>query len=139
VEVEVGFMNALRIHPYDDVTRAVYADWHEEQSDPRSEFLRLQVAVKSLLSMVDLEAAQHRLRVLRVGLDPAWLQVVEPVVLLSELSIRARKTLRNANISTLRELCELTEDEFWNFGGGFSEVRDKLAEQGLSFRDPNSQ
>lgn len=37
------FMDAIVASPNDDAPRLVYADWLEEQGDPRAEFIRLQV------------------------------------------------------------------------------------------------
>ncbi len=143
MEADAAFQNALRIHPQDDVTRAVYADWLEEHGDPRAEFLRLQLAVKSMPAEAELDARQHRLRILRMGLDPDWLKVVEPLALLGDLSLRAQRVVKRAKITTLGELCELTDIEVLSLGaGGFGEaswreLRDKLHAQGLQFRLPN--
>jgi uncharacterized protein (TIGR02996 family) len=43
---ERAFLTAILEHPDDDTTRLVYADWLEEQDDPRAEFLRLMVKVR---------------------------------------------------------------------------------------------
>ena len=40
---EEGFVNAVAREPDDDVLRLVYADWLEEQGDPRAELVRVQV------------------------------------------------------------------------------------------------
>ncbi len=37
------FLRAVLAHPDDDQPRLVYADWLDEQGDPRGEFIRLQV------------------------------------------------------------------------------------------------
>src|SRR5262249_2653590 len=37
---EVAFLEAIRAHPEDDDPRLVYADWLEEQGDPRGDFIR---------------------------------------------------------------------------------------------------
>jgi uncharacterized protein (TIGR02996 family) len=71
---ERGFLRALREDPNDEVSRLVYADWLEEQGDPRGEFLRLEVQ----LSHMPAEDPQRtegeaRLRELRASLDPGWL------------------------------------------------------------------
>ena len=42
---EQGFLDQLREHPEDDVTRLVYADWLEDRDDPRSAYLRAEVAM----------------------------------------------------------------------------------------------
>jgi uncharacterized protein (TIGR02996 family) len=45
MDPEQGFLQALADHPEDATTRLVYADWLEERQDPRSEYLRLLVAL----------------------------------------------------------------------------------------------
>jgi uncharacterized protein (TIGR02996 family) len=39
------FLEAIRARPGDDVPQLLFADWLEEQGDPRGEFLRLRVAL----------------------------------------------------------------------------------------------
>src|SRR5262245_60894922 len=43
---ERAFLMAILQRPDDDVTKLVYADWLEEQGDPRGEFLRLMVQLR---------------------------------------------------------------------------------------------
>lgn len=43
---ERGFLAAIRERPDDDTTKLIYADWLEEQDDPRAEYLRLMVKVR---------------------------------------------------------------------------------------------
>ena len=43
---ERAFVAAILERPDDDVTKLVYADWLEEQSDPRGEYLRLMLQVR---------------------------------------------------------------------------------------------
>ncbi len=141
VEDEAGFLNALRANPHDDLTRAVYADWLEERSDPRAEFLRLQTSVKSLPWFgLEKAATIDRLRELRKQVAAEWLNVVEPLTLLGKLSIRTKNRMRAARITTIGELCELTEDQVICLGtGAFTppvlfELRSKLGPLGLRFR-----
>lgn len=42
MNTEAGFIQALREDPQDDDTRLIFADWLEEQGDPRGEFFRVQ-------------------------------------------------------------------------------------------------
>lgn len=42
---EQGFLDAIWEHPDDDVPRWIYADWLEEQGNPRGEFIRIQCAL----------------------------------------------------------------------------------------------
>ena len=41
---DLTFLRGLLATPKDDLLRLVYADWLEENGDPRSTFLRLEVA-----------------------------------------------------------------------------------------------
>jgi uncharacterized protein (TIGR02996 family) len=73
---ERGFIRAITERPADDTNRLVYADWLEERSDPRADFLRAEcrlAAVKAddrrLLLLAPL------LRLAR-GCDRGWLQQV---------------------------------------------------------------
>ena len=56
-----------------------------------------------------------------------------------DLSVRSYNCLKRANISSVLELCEKTEDEMMkvkNLGKkSLKEIKEKLAEQGLSFKD----
>jgi carbon storage regulator CsrA len=45
---EVGLLEAIRAAPADEVPRLIYADWLEEQGDPRGEFIRVQCALAQL-------------------------------------------------------------------------------------------
>jgi uncharacterized protein (TIGR02996 family) len=47
IDTERGLLNAILIHPHDDMMRLVYADWLTENGqDERAEFIRIQVAVR---------------------------------------------------------------------------------------------
>ena len=46
---EQGFLDQLLDHPEDDVTRLVYADWLEDHDDPRSAYLRAEVALARMV------------------------------------------------------------------------------------------
>ena len=56
---EQAFIQAILADPTDDSPRLVYADWLEERSDLRGEFLRIQTA---LTSMPRKDKQQARLR-----------------------------------------------------------------------------
>ncbi len=43
-----AFLDAIRAAPADDAPRLIYADWLEEQGDPRGEFIRLQCELAGL-------------------------------------------------------------------------------------------
>jgi uncharacterized protein (TIGR02996 family) len=53
---EHGFLDAIWESPDDDVPRLVYADWLEEQGNPRGQFMRIQCA----LARGDLEEDRRR-------------------------------------------------------------------------------
>jgi uncharacterized protein (TIGR02996 family) len=60
---EAGFIAALLAEPNDRTTLLVYADWLDERSDPRAEYLRLLAAEKP---------NQSRLAQLLGMIDPIW-------------------------------------------------------------------
>lgn len=43
-----AFLQRIRAYPDDDGPRLVFADWLEEQGDPRAEFIRVQIALAQL-------------------------------------------------------------------------------------------
>lgn len=75
---EEGFLAALASDPDDDMTRLVYADWLEENGDPRSEYLRLLVSIDQLGDPGQAEVQRWIARLLEVQepLDPAWIGLV---------------------------------------------------------------
>jgi uncharacterized protein (TIGR02996 family) len=71
------FLTALLERPDDDTTRLVYADWLEEQGDPRSEFLRLMVQVRQERVITPEQRQRHQelsaeLTVVRSQVMEAW-------------------------------------------------------------------
>jgi uncharacterized protein (TIGR02996 family) len=76
---EHAFLNAIRASPGDEALRLVYADWLEERSDPRADFLRLHLALTAAApDHLERVAGEHELSRLRKGCDAAWLAVIEP-------------------------------------------------------------
>lgn len=69
------FQGAILEAPHDVRLRHVYADWLEEQGDPRSELIRLQEAARSQ-PVFDDAAWAPRLRQLLRQTDAEWLQVL---------------------------------------------------------------
>ncbi len=69
-----AFCRAIAEAPEDTARRLVYADWLEDQDDPRAEFIRddLRLAAMSADDR-DRPQLQERLREMRTGLDPDWL------------------------------------------------------------------
>src|SRR5262245_3154375 len=45
---QAAFLAAIRDDPDDDGPRLIFADWLEEQGDPRGEFIRVQCALARL-------------------------------------------------------------------------------------------
>jgi uncharacterized protein (TIGR02996 family) len=64
---EMGFIAALFAEPDDRTTLLVYADWLDEQRDPRAEYLRLLAAP---------EPDRARLAELYQILDIGWMQLI---------------------------------------------------------------
>ena len=72
-----AFRQAITADPEDDGLRLVYADWPEEHGDVRGEYLRLECALATMLGEGDQYAAtEARLAVLRMSIDPSWLDEV---------------------------------------------------------------
>jgi uncharacterized protein (TIGR02996 family) len=59
------FIRAILASPDDDELRLVYADWLEDQSDPRSDYLRLALALEKLQDRQPLEDQRTRLQRVR--------------------------------------------------------------------------
>jgi uncharacterized protein (TIGR02996 family) len=77
---EEAFLAVIRETPDDDASRLIYADWLEERSDPRAEFLR----GECLLAGVSPEHGQYaelksRLRAMGSGVDLEWATLVSRV------------------------------------------------------------
>src|SRR5262245_55108850 len=62
---EQGFLQAIVADPEDEGVRLIYADWLEEQGNPRGEFIRLQCELEKLSAddprRPDLEAREKQL------------------------------------------------------------------------------
>ena len=71
------FLRAILAHPDDRVSRLVYADWLDDRSDSRAEYVRLEVRVAELPhGHGDRPALQHRLLELQATLQPWWVSIV---------------------------------------------------------------
>ena len=71
------FLDEIHAAPYDESPRLVYADWLEEQGDPRAEYLRLECELVGLKADDALfRELAPRLHELREAIDPAWLAEV---------------------------------------------------------------
>jgi uncharacterized protein (TIGR02996 family) len=113
---ERAFLHRLQTHPDDDVTRLVYADWLDEQGDPRAAYLRGEVELSSLAEGTEpYHALTLQQRELGATLDPEWLPLVGKrydVVLVAypvELKIACIKVIRELSHCGLRQAKDLSE------------------------------
>lgn len=71
------FIRALRERPDDETTRLVYADWLDDRSDPRAEYLRAEAAWVALPpSDEQYRPLYRRVSQLVSGLEPEWFATV---------------------------------------------------------------
>ncbi len=74
---EQGFLDAIRAAPADEVNRLVYADWLEEQGDPRARYLRMELELARMDEDDPRYAAREaELQLCRVPLEPLWVHEV---------------------------------------------------------------
>jgi uncharacterized protein (TIGR02996 family) len=70
---EESLLRGIEANPEDEAVRQVYADWLEERSDPRAEFLRLEALLRSAPhSDPRRQQLGRRWRELRASLDRSW-------------------------------------------------------------------
>jgi uncharacterized protein (TIGR02996 family) len=85
MDLETGFLQAIRESPDDTTVRLAYADWLEEHRDPRAEFLRLvcrlnKDARPSEWPLPEVPAGREdrlRLTELCPQIDPTWRDLVD--------------------------------------------------------------
>ncbi len=71
---EQAFVQAIDETPLDPLPRLIYADWLEDQGDPRAEWLRLDCQLRDPSQVVDDPAADlARFRELTEASSPSWL------------------------------------------------------------------
>lgn len=76
---DTAFLAAISANPADDLPRLVYADWLDEQADPRGAFVRLHAELRKLgPDHAHRVPGEEALSGLRVGCDADWLMVIEP-------------------------------------------------------------
>jgi uncharacterized protein (TIGR02996 family) len=102
-----AFLRAILAAPDDDTLRLVYADWLEEHGDPRSEFIRIQIALAhepaDSPGRPPMEARERQL--LECHQD-AWLGALRPLLarwtfrrgFLDEIAVPAAVYLRYARL-----------------------------------------
>jgi uncharacterized protein (TIGR02996 family) len=70
---ETEFVKAIIASPGDDVIRMAYSDWLEEQQDPRTEYIRLQLEIGNRIANgVDPEELFARYRSIVRATDQSW-------------------------------------------------------------------
>jgi uncharacterized protein (TIGR02996 family) len=106
MDKDEAFRRALKQHPEDDALRLVYADWLEEQGDPRGEFIRLVYALDDLHAKGPrVETSLKRLQELERTIDPQWIALVmagrvclkyhrKTFALLNEKPVRSKENVR---------------------------------------------
>jgi uncharacterized protein (TIGR02996 family) len=135
MDQEQGFLTAIRAHPEDEVLRLVYADWLEEQGDPRAEIIRLESEMASLAPYCDeYVRLRPRRNELRAQPDRRWL---------TDMGYVARHRPLFRQLPSRRvERWRLVEEfiEVWfgplQVGDGFSEAELTAAESRLGFQLP---
>ena len=74
MHTDADFLAAVAAHPTDPLTRLVYADWLDENGDPRGELVRIEEEVRFEPAWSDVLWRQKpRRNELRAVCDPAWL------------------------------------------------------------------
>jgi uncharacterized protein (TIGR02996 family) len=82
------FLRQILADPGDDALRLVYADWLDEQGDPRGEYLRFLTTLPGLTSKTDpFVQAHRRLNELRASLNSAWVELVHRATLLPQMDL----------------------------------------------------
>jgi uncharacterized protein (TIGR02996 family) len=72
-----AFIRAIREAPGDETARLVYADWLDDRSDPRAEYLRAEAAWVALQPADEqYRPLYRRLSRLAAALDPAWFAAI---------------------------------------------------------------
>jgi uncharacterized protein (TIGR02996 family) len=65
IDTERGLLNAILIHPHDDMTRLVFADWLTENGqDERAEFIRLQCELDAVAPYTDTDQTRREAELL---------------------------------------------------------------------------
>jgi uncharacterized protein (TIGR02996 family) len=77
VSDDLAFIRGLLANPEDNSLRLVYADWLEDRGDPRSTFLRLEVALHETEPASRSGDLRERLHQARSDLDARWLALID--------------------------------------------------------------
>ena len=74
---DAAFVRAIREQPDDETARLVYADWLDDRSDPRAEYLRAEAAWATLPTADEQSRPLfRRVSQLAAALDPEWFAAV---------------------------------------------------------------
>ena len=77
--LEAAFLRAVLADPADDAPRLIYADWLDEQGDPRGEFVRVQCRLAQLPAGHEAVGdLRRREKELLDRCEPAWLGPAAP-------------------------------------------------------------
>ncbi len=124
---EYGFVAAVLAAPLDDLPKLVYADWLDEQNDPRGQFLRVWLAARKAgkkLPKPDKKLSKCWLSVIGFTLDewlkkqgnPAWAEAVrataEPCLVVRTIPLEDGETVDTGK-SKMGGLPDLDPDEPW--------------------------
>jgi uncharacterized protein (TIGR02996 family) len=90
------FIDALRHASDDEVLRLAYADWLEERSDLRSEYLRLHVALPKMTKRREYPALKARRDYLRSQIDTRWLVEIGDLAPGKPISGRVKRATEDA-------------------------------------------
>jgi uncharacterized protein (TIGR02996 family) len=74
---EAAFLEGLWADPDDEELRLVFADWLEEQQDPRAELLRTVIALRRVADPQEHLALWGRLEQLREGASAEWVAAAD--------------------------------------------------------------
>jgi uncharacterized protein (TIGR02996 family) len=76
-KIEEAFLREIAANPQDNTARFVYADWLDEQGDPRGEYLRVHCELSTLPPSDErFQVLLTRERELQAEFDPSWLRKV---------------------------------------------------------------
>jgi uncharacterized protein (TIGR02996 family) len=142
---EEALLAAIAAHPEEDTPRLAFADWLDEHNQPiRAEFIRVQVAVKSLVDLPSIEQGKqiHLFKRQQELLDNHMADLIGPLAadlgyfdvifdrgFVAELKLDAGRLLRHADaIRALKPLPEITvKDVAWWLEEGIPSEEMQLA------------
>ena len=105
---EVAFLGAVRRDPGDLALRLVYADWLEEQGDPRAELVRIEEEMHELPVYSDRYwVLKPRRNQLRLAAPRDWLETLQyGTTIPTDVSVRNSRGLQRDRWRLIREYTE---------------------------------